>query len=1032
MVDMIPAPSAEVEDSESVVVRRRGLVPTPRQVQIGEVGVDEEVEVAVEAVDEGDTRTAGQRLLSVFTDLRLGDVGASRTPIIILALLGTVANWDDAALGILGPEIQEEFGLPVAFIVGLSSLMALVARATAVPFGYLADRVARVWILRIGALIGNFASVIQGLAPGVGALVGGRVLQGLGYSSVQPATFPLMADYYPTRSRARVFGFVVAGGLLGTVMGPLIVGFLGDRYGWRFTVVALGALATVVSVLTFLLREPERGGQERREAGVPDDAEVPEQPAPSIFEAYRTMGQITTLRRNWYVAPLTILAGTGSLVILQIYYAEVLLVGTETRGLLAALGAALGVIGVLLFGPIGDRMIRDNPARLTVLGAALTAWQGMSFILLAVLPANSSVLLIGVPLAAVGAAIFPAQLTVISMVVPARMRAVGLQTQTPFELIGILAAPAVTAFAIGSVGLKTGMLFFGLPLFPAALIIASTASHIEKDIRNARRDALAEAEVTRLRESGSDNLLLVRNLEVGYDGVQVLFGVDLEVGEGELLALLGTNGAGKSTLLRGIAGTQDPSAGAIFLDGRDITHLPPADTAAFGVVMMPGGRAVFGDLTVKENLDAATWLYRERDDNAARIDEVLEMFPALVPKLDQTAGTLSGGEQQMVALGQAFIMRPKLLMIDELSLGLAPQVVEQLLDILRRIHADGTTIIIVEQSLNVAATVAERAVFMEKGEVRFDGPIDELLARPDLVRSVFIGGGSSGSSRRRTSTVADTTVPALVVRDVEKSFGGVQALRGASFEVHLGEILGIIGPNGAGKTTLFDVVSGFVAPDAGTIELEGQDVTGMPAARRSQLGLARSFQNARLFPTLTVRENIAVFLERQAVQNPLAGALQLPNVRKAESRISQRVSGFIELLGLEAFEDKFVGELSTGSRRIVDVAGVMAQQPRVLLLDEPTSGLAQAESEALGPLMTRIVKEIGCAIVVIEHDVPLVTSVADRIVAMELGADLVTGAPDEVINHPEVLRSYLSATENSLSRSGSRLDQIHDALTDDD
>lgn len=1020
-------------DDEAVVLRRRTLVPTPRQVKIGEVAADEQIVVSADSDGETPPSRAGGRAGDLFRDMRLSAIEGPKLPILVLSLVGTIAMWDDAALGILLPEIQLEFGIATAFLVGLASLLGIVTKALAIPFGYAADRFSRVWIIRIGSLIANGASVIQGLAPGVGVLVGGRLLGGLGAASTQPASFPLLADYYKPSARARVFSFTIAGGLIGTVVGPLVVGVLGDRYGWRVAVISLGALATIVSLLTFLLREPKRGQQELIEAGVPEKLRDVGAPPPGIIEAYRTMGQIVTLRRLWFVAPLTILAGTGSVVILNIYYAEVFLIGAGTRGLIAGLSAGLGVIGLLAFGPIGDRMIKENPARLTIVAAVLTLYQAFSFAVLAFAPNAAVALVAGVPFGIVSAALFPAQLTLISMVVPARMRAIGLQTQAPFELIGLVAAPVLTAVAIGSFGLKLGMLLFALPLIPAAAIIASTAGHIEKDIRNAKREALAAAEATRLREEGSNNLLLIRDLEVGYDGVQVLFGVNLDVAEGELVALLGTNGAGKSTVLRGISGTQDPSAGAIFLDGRDITHLPPAATAELGVVMMPGGRAVFPDLTVKENLEAATWLYRGDPDNEARMAEVRGFFPALEPRMDQAAGTLSGGEQQMVALGQAFIMRPRLLMIDELSLGLAPQIVEQLLDILRKIHAAGTTIIIVEQSLNVAATVADRSVFMEKGEVRFDGPTDILLARPDLVRSVFIGGGGAGGSRRQSAapTRDENAVPTLVVTDIQKSFGGVAALRGANLEVHAGEILGIIGPNGAGKTTLFDVISGFVTPDVGQVILEGQDVTSMTPDARSRAGLARSFQNARLFPTLTVRENIAVFLERQTVKNPLAGALQLPNVRKSESRIDQRVSGFIELLGLEAYADKFVGELSTGSRRIVDVAGVMAQHPRVLLLDEPTSGLAQAESEALGPLMTRIVRELGCAIIVIEHDVPLVTSVADRMIAMELGADLVTGTPDHVVGHPDVLRSYLSATENSLSRSGTRLDQIQKALADD-
>jgi branched-chain amino acid transport system ATP-binding protein len=247
--------------------------------------------------------------------------------------------------------------------------------------------------------------------------------------------------------------------------------------------------------------------------------------------------------------------------------------------------------------------------------------------------------------------------------------------------------------------------------------------------------------------------------------VQVLFGVDLDVQAGEVVRLVGTNGAGKSTLLRALAGTSEPSGGAVFFDDRDTTHLPPHEIAGLGIVSMPGGAAVFPSLSVRENLRAAAWTLRDDEATAqARTEEVLELFPVLRARLDQAAGSLSGGEQQMVGLSQALLMEPRLLLVDELSLGLAPAVVEQLLGVLRTLNERGTTIILVEQSLNVALTIADRAVFMEKGEIRFDGPTEELLARPDLVRSVFMGGAAGGTrAAARRSYAEAAATPALEV-----------------------------------------------------------------------------------------------------------------------------------------------------------------------------------------------------------------------------------------------------------------------------
>ena len=240
-----------------------------------------------------------------------------------------------------------------------------------------------------------------------------------------------------------------------------------------------------------------------------------------------------------------------------------------------------------------------------------------------------------------------------------------------------------------------------------------------------------------------DHALSAHGLDFSYGSVQVLFDVDLTVGQGEVLALLGTNGAGKSTLLRCIAGLSRPSSGTVTFEGRDITHLPAEQRVRGGIVLVPGGKSVFSDLTVAENLLAGAHTYIwEQQRVRAKIDEVLELFPALRSRLGQPAGTMSGGEQQMLALAKGLLLEPRILLLDELSLGLAPVVVQELLAVIEQFKAHQLTMVIVEQSVNVALTLAERAVFMEKGEVRFEGPAAQLLERDDLVRAVFLGGNT--------------------------------------------------------------------------------------------------------------------------------------------------------------------------------------------------------------------------------------------------------------------------------------------------
>jgi ABC-type branched-subunit amino acid transport system ATPase component len=237
------------------------------------------------------------------------------------------------------------------------------------------------------------------------------------------------------------------------------------------------------------------------------------------------------------------------------------------------------------------------------------------------------------------------------------------------------------------------------------------------------------------------SLLEVRDIDFSYGPLQVLFGVNLEVARGEILALLGTNGAGKSTLLRVISGLGRVDRGSILLDGDDITHADPSDRVRRGVIQMPGGKAVFPDLTVAENLTASAYTFIwDRPRVADRVERAVAMFPVLGTRMRQAAGTLSGGEQQMLGLASTLLLDPTILMIDELSLGLAPIVVDQLLEVVAHLRSTGITIVVVEQSVNVALSVADRAVFMEKGEVRFEGAAVELLERDDLVRAVFLGG----------------------------------------------------------------------------------------------------------------------------------------------------------------------------------------------------------------------------------------------------------------------------------------------------
>lgn len=262
------------------------------------------------------------------------------------------------------------------------------------------------------------------------------------------------------------------------------------------------------------------------------------------------------------------------------------------------------------------------------------------------------------------------------------------------------------------------------------------------------------------------------------------------------------------------------------------------------------------------------------------------------------------------------------------------------------------------------------------------------------------------------------TAAALTLRDVAVWFGGVHAVDGVTFDVAPGEVLGLIGPNGSGKTTLLDAISGQARLSAGSVLLDGDDLVDYLPEDRADLGLVRSFQDCRLYPELTVEEVLLVSEDARHRAGVLATTLHLPWARRAEREKRAAVAGVVDAFGLDRFRGHRIGELSTGTRRVVDLATIVLAAPRLLLLDEPTAGIAQREAEAFVPLLRRIREVTGATIVLVEHDVPLVFSLCSQLVVMETGRVVSHGTPDEVRADPAAVAAYLGASPEALARSG--------------
>ena len=965
-------------------------------------------------------RAVGQAIAHPARSIRSITGDAPVYPLVVLFGLNAVDELDRTAFGILVPEIRDEFGLGLQGVLTLIAFVSLCALLLQVPIAMLADRYDRVRLAWIGAAAWAMFSLGTGLATTVVVLAIMRAGSGIGRAVVDPTHNSLIADYYEPAIRPRVFSAHRAANAVGAFIGPLTAGLLASAYGWRVPFFVFVIPTMVFVVLAWRLRPPVRGAHERRAMGASEEAIATEEESPSFAEGWRLVWKIETLRRIWYSLPFLAASLIGFVSLASLLYDEVFDLDERARGFVAASTEPIQLVGLIVGARVATRLLAQGPDRVLGFLARTSVLVSGCLIVFALAPniwvAIAANMVITASLAIIG----PGILACLSLAIPPRARSIGFSVASLWVIPGVLVLPLIGAIG-DRWGIRQGMLVMVPLFFVGGLMISTTKRSIAQDITQVWKAAAARSEALLERRAGRSKLLVVRDLEVGYGNVQVLFGVDLEVGEGDIVALLGTNGAGKSTLLNAISGVTEADRGAVIFDGRDITHAPPNEIAAMGIAQVPGGKGVFPSLSVGENLELAAWLHRKGGDGAG-LDRVHELFPILATRRHDPAGDLSGGQQQMLALAMAFLSRPRLLMIDELSLGLAPVVVAQLLPVIEELRAQGTTIILVEQSVNVALDVAEEAFFMEKGEVRFSGPTAALLERPDVLRSVFLAGRLGAEPVPAVPLAHDGHVEpgdaVLETFDVTRSFGGIMAVDHVSIDVRPREILGIIGPNGAGKTTLFDLLSGFEPVDSGRIRLGGVDVTDQGASGRARRGLGRSFQDARLFPSLTVGEALAVSLERWvASRDPISAALHLPNVYDAERKVHRRVDELIELLGLEAYRSKFVHELSTGTRRIVDLAALLAHRPSVILLDEPSSGIAQREVEALAPMLHRIRTQTGASLVVIEHDMPLLRSVSDRLVAMDQGAVIAVDVPDAVLEDPRVIESYLGPDDRAIGRS---------------
>jgi ABC-type branched-subunit amino acid transport system ATPase component/sugar phosphate permease len=707
---------------------------------------------------------AARSAVTILPDDLLPGVGEAQMPlrealhaggpamVVMLALITVAEQLERAAGSVVAPDIQDTLHMSDTTLIGVSAFGGVALVLGAIPLAWLADRVSRVRIVWIATIGWGVVTAVNGLVVNPFQLFCTRVGIGFGQAYSVPVFASLLTDTYPIQGRARVYSLYWLAQPVGLLIGPFVAGAItasaGGDEGWRWTYIVLAVVPLLLAIAALaVLREPARGRYEQElilGKVLTPDATKKELPV-SMSTAYQRMKKIKTF---YFIC-----TGIGvlgfALVAVPIQIGLLLDdsygYGAYTRGWMLSLTAIASLIAIPIAGLVYDRLFRKNPMFVVRLaGAFIVAYGLLLFVAMRFQPIVPLMVFVALAGACTSAA-FVSVGPIVGAVAPYRMRTQAFALIPVFIFLmggffgGILAGALSDAH-----GERTALSIIA-PIAGTigGLLFVYGARYLKRDISLAVEELLEEqAELGRMSERPDDTpVLQVHNLDFSYGPVQVLFDVGLEVRRGEVLALLGTNGAGKSTLLRAISGLGIPDRGVVRLNGRTLTYVDAEIRFREGIVVLRGGAGVFPDLTVGDNLHASLFATTiSRQERQARIERLLARFPALAERRALHARDLSGGQQQMLALAMALVHEPEILLIDELSLGLAPRVVEELLEVVHELKAAGQTMIVVEQSLNIALAFADRAVFMEKGHVRFEGPARELAERGDLVRAVFLGG----------------------------------------------------------------------------------------------------------------------------------------------------------------------------------------------------------------------------------------------------------------------------------------------------
>jgi ABC-type branched-subunit amino acid transport system ATPase component/sugar phosphate permease len=676
-------------------------------------------------------------------------------PLVLLTGAALIPGTFTNGISLIGHNLQVSFHMSnaslgaVAFVAQVSQLM------WAVPLALWADRGSRKTVAAVSLLIFAAFGSLMALSPNVWAFAFLYILASIGSGVNNTVHNSYLSDAYPTEARGRVFSWHNLSDPLSQTIGILIFGYVVTvAHSWRY-----GLLVALVGIpmgfALFTLREPEKGANESshilKASGMDLHSQQEKAPRVLLGSAMTRLLRIRSLYYELVAVAILGFVGTGSALFGNLFFFDKFHLDTAGRSEIYAIIGLAAFLGLPLAYVIGDRYFRRAPQRpLIIAGFCISAY-GILYVSSLYVPK----LWMAVTLQTLAnAAVSPLAICIfmtLAATAPPEMRTICFAMFGVYSLVfGGFAGSVIVGAISDAIGGLHGIVVSLTIIAPVCLVggflLILGSRSVKRDITLVIEDVIERyTEGKRRQEGGEIPALQVHNLDFYYGTNQVLFDVNLEVEQGEMVALLGTNGAGKSTFLRAVSGLSHPHRGVVRIFGMNCTYLEPEQIIDQGVALLVGGKMTFPGLSVRDNLRiGGHTMRRDRAKSAAALREALGVFPELADRIEQPAGTLSGGEQQMLALARVMMTRPRLLLIDELALGLAPMTVDRLMGMVRRINEEGATVILVEQSVNRAMSLAERCFFMERGEIRFDGPTAELMQRDDLLRPVFLGTASTG------------------------------------------------------------------------------------------------------------------------------------------------------------------------------------------------------------------------------------------------------------------------------------------------